>query len=133
MRNTLLDIIHSHPEHEKDETHYLCVYRRHQCYGGPEEGGWWYDRDVLESHIAFPSREVAEKWLEKAKALAEDINRSEAPQRHTAMASLPDIETAYHPEGFIPRGWGDGGEVWVAIEKTLGASDNSKEPRPHYE
>lgn len=133
MRNTLLDLIRSHPNHTKDETHYLSVYRRHQCYGGPEEGGWWYDRDQLESHIAFPSRFQAEKWLEEAEALAEKINHAEAPNRHQRMALLPDIETAYHPEGFIPRGWDDGGKVWVTIEQTLGAADNSKEPRPHYE
>lgn len=24
-------------------TAYLSVYRVHRCYGGAEEGGWWYD------------------------------------------------------------------------------------------
>lgn len=23
---------------------FVRVYKVHLCYGGPEEGGWWYDR-----------------------------------------------------------------------------------------
>lgn len=25
----------------------VALYFRTRCYGGPEEGGWWYDQDVL--------------------------------------------------------------------------------------
>jgi hypothetical protein len=128
----LLDIIRSHPEHTEDKPHYISIYRRIQCYGGPEEGGWWYHRNILQSHIAFPSKKIAETWLEQAESLADQINKKEAPERNKALANLPDIETAYHDEGYIPQGWNDGGELWVTIEESLGASDTSQEPAPHY-
>lgn len=31
----------------KDGPYYFATYVEHQAYGGPEEGGWWYDRAYL--------------------------------------------------------------------------------------
>jgi hypothetical protein len=112
---------------------YLSVYRREQCYGGPEEGGWWYDRIEWEGGVPFASREAAERYLESAKAEVEAVNRAEAPNRAHATANLPDAEGASYPEGYIPRGWGDGGERFVEIEDEPGESDNTRQPRPRYE
>lgn len=33
------------------EKAYINVYRAQQAYGGPEEGGWWYDTEVREESI----------------------------------------------------------------------------------
>jgi len=142
----LVEKIEAHTEFEQASPAWVSVYRRHQCYGGPEEGGWWHDLvfsfsvicqaaepDQLLGTIPFATRSTAEKWLEVAKADVAKANRAEAPSRHAAMANLPDIETAYHDEGYIPVGWSDGGELWVTVESSPGQSDNTKEPRPHYE
>lgn len=32
---------------------YLSVYEVHRCYGGPEEGGWWYDAYEF-TGVSFP-------------------------------------------------------------------------------
>jgi len=29
--------------YEEDKTFYIHKYEVGQCYGGPEEGGWWYE------------------------------------------------------------------------------------------
>jgi hypothetical protein len=129
----LVEKIETHAEFEPASPAWVSVYRRHQCYGGPEEGGWWHDVDQLLGTIPFATRSTAEKWLEVAKADVAKANRAEAPSRHAAMANLPDIETAYHDEGYIPVGWNDGGELWVTVESSPGQSDNTKEPRPRYE
>jgi hypothetical protein len=128
----LAELIASHPQHQNAQPAFVSVYRKHRCYGGPEEGGWWYTRHALEGYIPFPTQTAAETWLKDAKSLVEKQNHKEAPSRWKAMANLPDHETAYHDEGYIPQGWDDGGELWVTIESQPGASDNSNEPTPHY-
>jgi len=132
---SLIEKIESHPDFNVPQGAWVSVYRRSQNYGGPEEGGWWYDRNTLEGSIYFPTTEGAEAWLEKAKVEVERENREEAPARYRAMAALPgeECDTAYHDEGYIPTGWSDGGELWVTIEQVRGECDNSAEPRPHYE
>jgi hypothetical protein len=133
MLEDLAEMIRNHNEFKEAEPRFVSIYRRCQHFGGPEEGGWWYSRDSLEGSIPFPTKEDAEKWLEEAKRQVEKQNEIDAPKRHRAMANLPDEENAYYDEGFIPTGWTDGGELWVTIEEVRGASDDSREPRPHYE
>lgn len=36
-------------------TGYLSLYTVNRCYGGPEEGGWWYDAYVW-TRVSFPFR-----------------------------------------------------------------------------
>lgn len=40
--------------------HFATVYRIDRCYGGPEEGGWWYDWYQLES---FEPTDSETGWL----------------------------------------------------------------------
>lgn len=129
----LADLIRANEEFREAKPCFVSIYRTEQCYGGPEEGGWWYDVTVLDGSVPFASHEAAEEWMEAAKSQVETINAEEQPDRNRAMANLPDIETAYHDEGYIPQGWGDGGKLWITIEDKAGESDNSREPRPHYE
>lgn len=129
----LAEVIRNHNEFNEAKQTFVSIYRCQQCFGGPEEGGWWYNRLILEGSIPFPAKEDAEKWLDEAKKQVEKQNEIEAPDRHKAMENLPDEENAYYDEGFIPLGWNDGGELWVTVEEVRGNSDNSRDPRPHYE
>jgi len=122
-------------EFQQGERVYVSVYRRHQFYGGPEEGGWWYNREEFVGGIPMPNRGEAERFLAQMERQVEAENRKEAPARHRAMASLPgeESDTAYHSEGYIPAGWSDGGELYVIVEERLGGSDSMNTPAPHYE
>ena len=141
MKNNLIqalaDYVTSNASYKQAEPAYVSVYRQSQHFGGPEEGGWWYDRVTLEGSVAFPSREQAEAYLEQAKAFVEQANRDEAPVRARAYASLPDEDEtpcpANCPEGYIPTGWSDGGDLIICVEEIRGERDNSREPTPHYE
>ena len=128
--------IQGEPDFKKASPVFVSIYNRAQCYGGPEEGGWWYDVYSLQGGKPFATREEAEIWLEAAKQEIERMNEESAPARWRAMASLPDCDNEPLPdsgEGYIPRGWDDGGELEILIEDTLGQLDNTREPRPHYE
>ena len=137
LMSRLADYVSEQPNYEQAKPAFVSVYRHHRCYGGPEEGGWWYDRYELEGSIAFATHDEAEAWLEKAKAEIERQNRAEAPARYRAMASLPDEDNepcpANCPEGYIPRDWDDGGELQILVEDVRGHLDNMNEPTPHYE
>lgn len=133
MMQELADLLRADKEYNEAEACYVSLYRKEQCYGGPEEGGWWYDVWTLDGSLRFPTRIAAETYLSAAKAVVSARNKKEAPIRHRAMAALPDVETAYHDEGYIPAGWSDGGEWHVTIEDRQGSLDNSNDGRPHYE
>jgi hypothetical protein len=133
MLEDLVEAISSHPEFTVAKPCYVSVYRTHQCYGGPEDGGGWHTVKGLGGGILVCNQEGAEAYLDTKQREIEDQNDLELPDRYKAMANLPDHDTAYHDEGYIPRGWSDGGTQWVAIEETLGQSDNTSDPRPHYE
>jgi hypothetical protein len=131
--NALIDQIKASAEYQEREQWFVSVYRTARAYGGPEEGGWWYDVNAHEGSIAFASRAAAESFLEQAEAQAAERNREEAPARHRAMANLPDHDSASYDEGYIPNGWHDGGEYMVLIEQKAGEADNTNQPKPYYE
>lgn len=64
-------------------TYYVNVYRVERVYGGPEEGGWWYDmREILRSTPC-----VSE---EEAEALAEIVRLSgEYPETRHRFSVCP--------------------------------------------
>lgn len=42
---------------------YLNTYEVHQAYGGPEEGGWWYDCGTPVQSVLLSLNEL-ESWVE---------------------------------------------------------------------
>lgn len=46
-------------------THYVNVYAVGRSWGGPEEGGWWYDTGEPVASIPFETREEAEAERER--------------------------------------------------------------------
>lgn len=44
---------------EEGDIAYFSVYTTQRYYGGPEEGGWWYDADLLDYTIPFKYSEGA--------------------------------------------------------------------------
>ena len=40
-------------------THIVATYAIDRAYGGPEEGGWWYDTGTLERIVAIRHSEEA--------------------------------------------------------------------------
>lgn len=133
----LADYVASQPDFKQAKPVAVSIYRHERCFGGPEEGGWWYDVYQFEGGKPFTSREEAEAWLEVAKTEVERMNREEAPARARAFECLPDEDEqpcpANCPEGYIPSDWSDGGELMVVVEDVMGEMDNTREPRPHYE
>ena len=47
-------------KHELHAQPFISIYEVNECYGGPEEGGWWYWTWTLESTRSIPHDEVAD-------------------------------------------------------------------------
>jgi hypothetical protein len=133
IKEAIADMLRTDPEFVKAEPCFVSIYNHERCFGGPEEGGWWYDVYTLEGGKPFLSREAAETYLTQADIEVQKRNRDNAPARAQAMANLPDDEPAGYDEGYIPTRWSDGGELWIVIEDTLGSHDNSRNDPPRYE
>lgn len=81
-----------------DRTVYVTVYARVLRYGGPEEGGWWYDtwhldpeNPVWSSHNV---RDSVQNNLESATTWCKMQNGSLPPYHHTngGLEYVPRIE-----------------------------------------
>jgi len=84
---------------------YVTTYKKTQCYGGPEEGGWWYDVYVAVGTKKYSSNKVAEQVAQKFN----DSPDRDFEDRHERSVAL------------------------VESKKTLHKSDTSNKPRPRYE
>lgn len=94
---------------------FVTRYKVTRHYGGPEEGGWWYDRSeadetVFEGSVAAAKTE-RDRLNEQAKA--ERLQPNGSYQGRFSVANNTDII--------------------YKIEVTFKQWDDSDDPRPHYE
>lgn len=52
--------LHESNDNTDGQTWYVGVYSIRRCYGGPEEGGWWYDSGDLMFSVRCFSEESAD-------------------------------------------------------------------------
>ncbi len=57
-------------------TLYVNVYLEDRHYGGPEEGGWWYDAGVVVSSVQCNTRDMAQKLIGLVKEFC-DVENSQ--------------------------------------------------------
>ena len=75
---------------------FVNVYRVERCYGGPEEGGWWYNAGVLEEVHALPNEASAKA---KAESLSMGVysNEGEPGLGSTASQGEWQVEVSDRP------------------------------------
>jgi hypothetical protein len=89
---------------------YVNAYERTQGYGGPEEGGWWFD--VLTPLASIPVMNTDDEAI--ARRLIEAAFREEYNERRPYYSAT-----------------GDGADLVVALERRM--AEPSPTERPHYE
>ena len=109
---------------------FVTLYRTDRPYGGPEEGGWWYDHTVAVETIRVPSREVAEQLVAKLRSTAREMTNEARRERQEAEARECDWAEARGIEpGDLPEGPGYS-RFRVHIETLPGELTTTE--RPHY-
>lgn len=93
---------------------YVSVYSVTRHYGGPEEGGWWYDRSrFMHTHCFNSDPELA--YAESRRLNEEAKKRRVEDGRSQGRYSVA----------------GGADEVFLA-EKVFGEHDNMDDPHPYY-
>jgi hypothetical protein len=84
---------------------YVNIYRIARCYGGPEEGGWWYDMWQLEDSLCIRHKDLKEL--------------------------MPIIERNYwnNPKSPPLSSVLSNGEYRIYVELNRGESETTKRPR----
>ena len=102
----------------------VSLYSVERRYGGPEEGGWYYDWCTLLRHTPVITKAQAEQAKE---SMQEEIRKQKEryeKDRHERWASLPDPEEhglpVNHEGDYVPLGWSDGHVLEVVVEKIAG-------------
>lgn len=90
---------------------YVNLYLDDRAYGGPEEGGWWFDCGEPVRSFGFHTRSRAARWLPRIQRLADAKNKAERRRE---------------PSSVICEGW-----YAARIEDAPAA--NYPAQRPHYE
>jgi hypothetical protein len=85
---------------------FVTEYVDSQCYGGPEEGGWYFWVTEAVQAKKFSSNRSAKRYAEEQNADYVDYNRYNYSDRHRFV---------------------------IESKRELGKQDNTNEPRPHYE
>lgn len=97
---------------------FVTPYLVDQRYGGPEEGGWWYDWYYVDGHsLAFETRAEADAYALKISDEMKARNKELKMAGYRKDATLPDGPEANRPEGYIPTGWSSHSEVRIVIER----------------
>jgi hypothetical protein len=95
---------------------YVSRYKITRHYGGPEEGGWWYDRQRFSGTIA------SDLSKEEAKQLAGELNaRAKADRLQPSGTYQGRFSVANHTDHYY------------FVEDEPGKLDDTDKPRPHYE
>lgn len=120
-------------EAEKAGHVYVSLYRVDRCYGGPEEGGWWYNHYSLESYQFCNSRQQAEKIKEKIEEKVKELNSQEIKDHgEQCLRELEYCESHGIDDSNSVFGEVNGPtEYYVVIEENLGGQNTTE--IPHYE
>ena len=116
---------------------YVSLYETSRAYGGPEEGGWWYTINTLESSKKFYDQDEAEAFLNQLNAWIENNDLNAEPlSTSRGFDKYPDPsggDPMYdHSDNDIPLGFsGDSSNYFAIIEDTQGSLETTE--RPHYE
>ena len=82
-------------------TVYLNTYETWQAYGGPEEGGWWYECGTPVQSVMISPLDFHE-WLENADPAEMERMRHGATQAYTEGRAPAAKDTGYGGYLFAP-------------------------------
>lgn len=82
-------------------TVYLNTYETFQAYGGPEEGGWWYECGTPVQSILISSEDY-EEWMEKTPAEERQELREKATYNYTQGQAPTPVKNGLGGYTFMP-------------------------------
>jgi hypothetical protein len=85
----------------------VAIYEIDRAYGGPEEGGWYFDAGVPSTEYAVHTRffpetdtEAIDAYVEELRALVDKVNHDEGRRSPSSVLSNSDYLAVETCEGF---------------------------------
>lgn len=86
----------------------IAVYEVDRCYGGPEEGGWWYDTGELKKILgvkrdedeAYATARRLNAWLDRLQSgdYRKNVNSVCYSGGALSVSVYEDVAPAYYPK-----------------------------------
>ena len=117
-------------ESQEPKIWYVALCTNERRYGGPEEGGWYYDHSTILEYQAFASEFLAHTVRGLVEQRAQELTKESQRADSQAMADsliwleARGLEADYLPEPNGPE------EYYVIVTPTLPVYENTK---PKYE
>ena len=108
------------------QKYYFNFYLNERRYGGPEEGGWWYDWYVFQTTLESRSFATLEEANDHAAELAAKIREEQEPVYHMGNSPHDGLNEAGEGDDryLLPGGaWGED-EIYVTAELLPGKADH---------
>ena len=135
MTEAIEKICIKHGLTEMPDRKFVSLYKRARCYGGPEEGGWYYSWYTLVRYAKVCTKEQA---IIMRNEMEDEVTAQLAiyeQEKGDRWASLPDAEAlglpTNHEGDYVPTGWSDGHKLEIMIEDVAGENESTE--RPFYE
>jgi len=142
INETVLKITKKLKIKHQNSTFKVRVYGSSQAYGGPEEGGWWYNNKQLVEEVDASglqkANQVKSQLEKKYKKLGKDSFYEDLENSHKGVSETYYHEDADHSnetEGMtFPKGWVPSSfeKFYVQIELSDEPISSTKQI-PHYE
>jgi hypothetical protein len=79
---------------------YIHKYEDNQCYGGPEEGGWWYNHAEPQWHIGIPLISTEEFAFKVCRFLNRRENKRQEKENKYGYTSVLSYEDTFYSYGW---------------------------------
>jgi hypothetical protein len=86
------------------ESWYVVLMERVPFYGGPEEGGWYGNDNIVQAYKEYPSEELAQKAADQVHKLAQELSQNSLRQygdqclREMGWLGARGLDADYLPE-----------------------------------
>jgi hypothetical protein len=89
---------------KKPKTWYVTLCVNERCYGGPEEGGWWYDRAAVLEYKSFPDEDTAAAVADRVRERAAELSlEAERVHGEACLSSLDWLEARGLEPDYLPE------------------------------
>ena len=117
---------------QQPEYKYISLYETDRCFGGHEEGGWWYDKSYLQESYECLNEEQAQTILDEMKEFANELNQQSIRQHSLHCAnSMEWLEARGLDADFLPEP--DGPSTYRFNTEQYPGQGDSSDYYPHYE
>jgi len=100
----MADTIDAFEEPTRTRTYVVAIYTRDKAFGGPEEGGWWYDTGALQRLLrTFKNEDRAWQYATRVNHWLNRFINRHRPSIHSVLSRgelLAEVHDNFAPDHY---------------------------------